>query len=101
VTLISGSVLGLTVFLLDWFKESTGWSVPFLLSAFYLFLACSAIMITVSLFNPHKHTTESEQLVWKSPLEALRGQAWKGIGDYRFIAGFLFVVMVVLYIIFA
>jgi SSS family solute:Na+ symporter len=101
VTLITGSGLGLTVFLLDWFKESSGWDVPFLLSAFYLFLACSAIMITVSLFKPHKHTAESVKLVWKNPLDALQGEAWKGIGNYRFIAGLLFVVMIVLYFIFA
>ena len=30
--------LGFTVFLLDWFKESTGWNVPFLMAAFYLFV---------------------------------------------------------------
>jgi SSS family solute:Na+ symporter len=101
VTLIAGSVLGLTVFLLDWFKDGTGWNVPFMLSAFYLFLACSAILITISLLSPHKHTPESEKLVWKNPMDALRGEAWRGIGNYKFIAGLLFVVMIVLYIVFA
>ena len=100
-TLIAGSVLGLTVFLLDWFKDGTGWNVPFMLSAFYLFLACSAILITISLLSPHKHTSESEKLVWKNPMDALRGEAWRGIGNYKFIAGLLFVVMIVLYIVFA
>ena len=100
-TLIIGSILGLSVFLVDWFKESTGWNVPFMLSAFYLFLACSAILIVVSLFRPHKHTPESEKLVWKNPMDALRGKAWKGIGNYKFIAGLLFLVMIILYIVFA
>jgi SSS family solute:Na+ symporter len=101
VALIAGSVLGFTVFIVDWFKESTGWNIPFMLSAFYLFLACSALMITFSLLKPHEHTDESIKLVWKSPLDALRGPAWKGIGNYKLIAGVLFVVMIVLYIVFA
>jgi SSS family solute:Na+ symporter len=101
MTLILGAVLGFTVFMVDWFKDSTGWNVPFLMSAFYLFLACSAIMIVVSLIRPHEHTAESEKLVWKSPLDALRGEAWKGIGNYKLIAGVLVVVMIALYIVFA
>ncbi len=101
MTLILGSGLGLVVFLVDWFKESTGWNIPFLLSAFYLFLVCSFIMIVVSSFSPHQHTAESEKLVWKSPIEALRGEAWSGFGNYKLIAAMLFVVMVVLYITFA
>jgi SSS family solute:Na+ symporter len=53
------------------------------------------------LFSPHIHTAESEKLVWKNPMDALHGEAWKGIGNYKFIAGLLFAVMIALYIIFA
>ncbi|MCK7481915.1 MAG: hypothetical protein M0C28_35640 [Candidatus Moduliflexus flocculans] len=42
VTLMVGSALGLAVFVLDWFKETTGWAVPSMMATFYLFLVCSA-----------------------------------------------------------
>jgi SSS family solute:Na+ symporter len=102
LTLYIGSALGLAVFLLDWFKDYTGWNVPFMMAAFYLFAACSVILVVVSLVAPHRHTAESQRLVWSNPLDSLRApNAWRGLGDFRFLAGLLFVVMVVLYVIFA
>ncbi|MBC8182182.1 sodium/solute symporter [candidate division KSB1 bacterium] len=100
LTLISGSVLGFAVFLLDWFKDSTGWNVPPMMATFYLFVICSVILVVVSYFKPHIHTKESEKLVWKNPAEALQTKGWKGIGNYKFLSVLLFVVMVVLYVIF-
>lgn len=106
-TLSIGSFMGLAVFLLDWFKDNDWlrqyikWKVPFMMASFYLFLLCSAILILVSLFRPHKHTAESERLVWSDPRDAFRGETWKGIGNYKFLAALLFATMVVLYIIFA
>ncbi len=99
-TLWSGSAMGLTVFFLDWFKEYTGWNIPSMMTTFYLMVICMVIMVTVSLWKPHRHTAGSEALVWKNPMEAFKGKAWKGIGDYRFLSAFLFVVMVILYVIF-
>jgi solute:Na+ symporter, SSS family len=100
VTLMSGSVLGFIVFILDWFKESTGWNVPPMMATFYLFVICSVILILVSYYKPHIHTKESEKLVWKNPAEALQTKGWKGIGNYKFLSVLLFVIMVVLYVIF-
>ena len=106
-TLWAGSFMGLVVFLLDWFRDKDWlkrhieWKVPFMMASFYLFLLCSAILIVVSLARPHKHTAESERLVWSDPRDALRGEAWKGIGNYKFLAALLFATMVVLYVIFA
>jgi SSS family solute:Na+ symporter len=106
MTLGIGSLMGLVVFLVDWFKDKAWlkqyieWKVPFLMASFYLFLLCSAILVTVSLIRPHKHNTESESLVWSNPLESLRSEAWKGIGNYKLLALLLFGIMVVLYIIF-
>jgi len=97
VTLLVGSLLGATVFVLDWFKEHTGWPVPFMMSAFWLFVICSAVLVISSLLTPEPGVDRSG-LVWASPIEALRGEAWRGIGNYRFLAGLLFVVMVLLYI---
>lgn len=98
ITLITGSFLGFVVFLLAWFKETTGWNVPFMMASFYLCVICVLIQVVVSLVRPHEHTAQSEKLVWKSPLEALRGTAWKGIGNYKVLSAVLFITMVGLYI---
>ncbi|MFH1739246.1 MAG: sodium:solute symporter [bacterium] len=100
-TLLIGCALGLTVFLLDWFKESTGWNIPTMMTTFYLFLICSTVLVVGSIWKPHRHTAESEALVWKHPLESLEGAAWRGIGNYKLLSALLFVTMVVLYWIFA
>jgi len=101
VTLWSGFILGLCVFLLDWFKAYTGWSIPSMMVTFYLFVICLGIMIAVSLLKPHHHTAESEALVWGNPLDALRGAPWKGFADYRFIASALLAVIGGLYWVFS
>ena len=101
ITLWSGSVMGFTVFLLDWFKESTGWHVPPMMATFYLFVVCFVFMAVVSILRPHRHTAVSAELVWRNPLDALRGKAWSGIGNYRLLAAVLFGTMVALYVIFA
>lgn len=100
-TLYLGSFLGLVVFLLDWFKESTGWNVAFMMAAFYLAVLCAGLFALLSWYAPHQHTAQSALLVWKHPLEALRSPGWPGVGNYRFLAALLFCVMVMLYIAFA
>jgi SSS family solute:Na+ symporter len=100
-TLSIGSVLGLAVFFLDWFKGRTGWNVPSMLATFYLFIICSAILVVVSYLKPHRHTAESDRLVWSSPLAALRSERGPEGLDYRTLAFILFAVMIALYIIFA
>lgn len=103
MTLLAGSFLGAVVFFLDWFKDVTHWKVPFMMAAFYLFVICSVILIGMSLWKPDPVAVVAERgsLSWKNPLEALKGPAWRGIGNFRLLAGVLFVTMVVLYIIFA
>ncbi len=99
-TLWTGTTLGFAVFLLDWFKEQTGWNVPSMMATFYLFVICMALMITLSLIRPHVHNEESISLVWSNPLDSLKGESWRGIGNYRFLAALLFVLMITLYIVF-
>lgn len=101
MTLLSGSVLGLVVFLLDWYKDSSGWNIQPMMATFYLFVICSIIMVVVSHLRPHQHTPISERLVWKNPAEALQTKGWKGIGNYKFLSAVLFTVMVILYIVFS
>ncbi|HPS55438.1 MAG TPA: sodium:solute symporter [Sedimentisphaerales bacterium] len=99
-TLYIGSFLGFAVFLIDWFKDKTGWNIPFMMSAFYLFVICSIILVGISLMYPHQHTEKSIKLVWKSPLDALRGPSGKWLGNYKVLSVGLFGIMVALYIIF-
>jgi SSS family solute:Na+ symporter len=107
VTLATGSFLGLVAFLLDWFKvleylqKEHGWPVQFMMMTFYLFVTCSMIMVVASLAWPHKHTAQSERLVWKSPLEALQEAGWGGLVNYKLMAGLLFAIMILLYLVFA
>ena len=105
-TLVIGSVLGAIVFFLDWYKDEAWlkqiieWKVSFMMAAFYLFVVCSGILVTISLFSPAPASAEVDKLVWKSPLHALRGTAWRGIGNYKLLAGVLFAIMVCLYVVF-
>jgi SSS family solute:Na+ symporter len=100
LTFYLGSALGLAVFVLDYFKVSW-WKVPSMMATFYLFIACSSIMLLVSLVKPHEHTAQSEILVWDQPLAALSSPGWRGLGNYKVLAALLFATMVVLYVIFA
>ncbi len=97
-TFAVGSALGGIVFLLDWYREFTGWNVPFMMTTFYLFVICSGILVAASLWRPAPPSAEVDQLVWKRPLECLEGSAWPGIGNFRILSGVLFVTMVALYV---
>lgn len=99
-TLIAGSGLGFTVFLLDWFKESTGWSVPFMMAGFYLAVLCTVIMIPVSIVAPDRPSDERSALTWPSPLAPFRSEAGQGLASYHIVAAILCIVMVGLYVIF-
>jgi SSS family solute:Na+ symporter len=99
-TLLLGSVLGLIMFLLDWYKETTGWNIPSMLATFYLFVICTVILLIGSRLWPKPLTEEQEMLVWDSPMAALRGRAWRGLGNFRVLSAMLFVVMVALYVVF-
>ena len=68
--------------------------------AFYLFVACVIIQVSLSYYFPVHHTTESNTLYWKSPLEPLQDKGWKGIGNYKVLSVLLLGAMVILYIVF-
>ncbi len=106
-TLVAGSLLGFVVFFLDffsdeeWLNQYVRWQVPSMMATFYLFVICSAILVLVSARYPHRHTAQSEKLVWNNPLDAMRDSAWRGIGNYRVLAALLFIVMILMYFIFS
>lgn len=123
ITLWSGAALGLAVFVVDFFKIGHSWSFPYLdlasgrlrvawtepgpwtihsmISGFFMFLVATATLVVFSYLLPHRHTAESLALVWKSPLEPLRGKSWRFLGNYRVVALLLFATMVYLYWAFA
>lgn len=100
ITLYIGSFLGLVVFILDWNGILKQCKINSMMAGFYLFCICSLILFVISYFKPHQHTEESAKLVWKNPLECIQSPGWRGIGNYKFLAALLFVIMVSLYIIF-
>jgi len=100
ITLSVGMVLGLTVFFLDWYKKTTGWNISFMLTGFFLFLISVSVLTVTSYLYPQKHTVESESLIWKNPLSALRQPGLKGILNYKLLSGLLLACVVILYIIF-
>jgi len=101
VTLWLGSVAGVIVFVLNKLLPDT-WigQTPFMMMAFYLFLFCLVVQVLTSYMYPVVHTEQSKVLYWKNPLEPLRGQAWKGIGNYRFLSALLLSLVVILYVFF-
>ncbi|MBN1912710.1 MAG: sodium/solute symporter [Pirellulales bacterium] len=63
----------------------------------FLFTVGSVFLLPLSLLLRPQQTSEgAAQLVWKSPLDAVRGP-WQGWSDYRLLSAVLAVTMVVLY----
>jgi SSS sodium solute transporter superfamily len=101
LTLWIGSVLGVTVFLLNkLLPDSWVGQTPFMMMAFYLFLICMILQVLLSYMYPVLHTAQSQELFWKNPMDPLRGKAWPGIGNYRILSGLLLAIVVILYVIF-
>ncbi len=95
--LITGSVLGLTVFFLDFFKEYTHWNVQFMMASFYLSVICFIVLAVVSLMYPEPLTQEKSQLVWKNFGDCFKGEQWSGIGNFKTLSLLLLVLMIILY----
>lgn len=101
LTLWLGSLLGGAVFLVSkLFPHTVVGQTPFMMTAFYLFCACVIMQIGLSVVFPVQHTATSRELYWKSPLEALKGQAWAGWGNYKTWSGLLLLIMGVLFYLF-
>jgi SSS family solute:Na+ symporter len=101
LTLYIGSAAGVLVFAYSkLLPHSMIGQVPFMMMAFYLFVFCVLLQIAVTLVSPAKHTTESSDLYWKSPLESLKSPGWSGFGNYKFLSVLLISVMVVLFWVF-
>lgn len=101
LTLWIGSVLGVVVFVINKvYPETLIGQTPFMMMAFYLFCACVVVQVFFSMVYPVQHTPASSQLYWKSPWDALKGPAWKGIGNYKVLSGLLLLIMGILFYVF-
>ena len=98
ITLCAGTAMGAVIFTLDFFLGK--WTYSFMMTSFVMFIICLGVLVIASKVFPHQHTSESEKLVWGNPLDALRSPGWKGIGNYKFLAILLLVIMAALYLIF-
>jgi SSS family solute:Na+ symporter len=98
VTLIVGMALGAVTFWLDWNNVYRG---DFMLIAFLLFLACSAVLVVSSLLLPEPVKEEALPLIWEDWREPLRGEAnGHGLGNYRLASVAVVVIFASLYFVF-
>jgi len=108
ITLVSGSILGFVVFILDFTKKLAVFKqahptyefLNFMVISFILACICGAVMTIFSWIFPEEQTEEKMALVWKSLLEPLREKGWTGIGNYKFLSAALALCMIALYVIF-
>jgi len=86
VTLIVGflvGILGAIVTLYEW-NYIGDYQITPMLAAFIIAALLTVLYVVLSLIYPHKHTEESEQLVWKSPLAAFLAKPKNWALDHRF-----------------
>ena len=99
--MIIGAITGVTVYALNAYGVDTPLKdIPFMMMAFYLFMFCVVVQITVSLVTGQAVPEDSAKLCWGSPLEPLRAKGWPGIGNYKFLSALLMIIMIILYTLF-
>ena len=69
ITLLTGILLGLATFYLDWNGLYKG---DFMLTAFGLFVFCILVMITTSYLLPEPLKADAKPLIWDNWAEPLR-----------------------------
>lgn len=105
-TLTLGLLMGAVAFLADLPAVgpvkllTTTCGIPLLMQAWWGFVICSVIYVTVSLLTPRPAPEKIEGLTWDSPLEVLFHGRLTGWSDPRLLGGLLFTLMIVLYAIF-
>ena len=95
ITLVAGAALGFVMFYLDWNKIYQG---DFMLTAFWLLIACMVIMVVGTFLFPEPLKAGAETLIWESWREPLRSNAGgSGLADYRLASLILLLVFIGLY----
>ena len=106
ITLISGLVLGIATFCLDFEPISghmyltRGLHIPFMMQAWWLFVICTVIYFAVSYLTPRPPAEVIENYTWENPVAVITKGRFKGLKDVRMWAGILVLILVLLYLIF-
>ena len=106
VTLLSGLILGITAFCLDFEPISgsmyltRGLHMPFMMQAWWLFVICTVIYFAVSYTSPVPPAEVIGNYTWESPISVISKGRFTGIKDPRLWAGMLIFILVILYLIF-
>ncbi|WEK37488.1 MAG: sodium:solute symporter [Candidatus Pseudobacter hemicellulosilyticus] len=101
LTLWIGSGLGVLVYAANKvLPETLLAEIPFMMMAFYLFVACVLLQVVLSLLYPAPVVQGEGRLYWNSLAEPLRGKGWKGLGNYKVLSFLLLLIMGLLFWIF-
>jgi len=107
ITLTTGLIMGITVFVLDFKFTSSGtsivtesWGVPFMMQAWWLFCICVAIYLVASIFTPKPDPLVIEKYTWDNPLSIMKGKILN-INDVRVLILILILALIVLYKVFS
>jgi SSS family solute:Na+ symporter len=109
-TMWLGSVLGVGIYALkalnEGFPNAFAWvpvffiTTPFMMMAFYMFVACLVLQITFTKLQPKLAGEDPQALYWPHPLDALKAPGWPGILNYKTLASIVILSMVALYVLF-
>ncbi len=109
-TMWLGSLLGVTIYALKALHEGYplpfGWvptffiATPFMMMAFYMFVACFILQIVFTQLQPKLAGEDPQALYWPHPLDALKAPGWPGILNYKVLAAIVIVAMAILYTVF-
>ena len=109
-TMWLGSVIGAVLFTLKtlntWQPDTFAWvpsfvaKTPFMMMAFYMFVACVAMQLALMVIFPKQAGEDAQQLFWPKPLDALKHPGWPGLGNYKVLASIVVLSVLGLYLVF-
>jgi len=109
-TMWLGSVMGAVLFTLKtlntWKPDTFAWvpsfvtETPFMMMAFYMFVACVAMQVALTAIFPKQAGEDAQQLFWPKPLDALKHPGWPGLGNYKVLATIVVLSVFGLYLVF-
>ena len=109
-TMWLGSVIGAVLFTLKtlntWQPDTFAWvpsfvaKTPFMIMAFYMFVACVAMQLALMVIFPKQAGEDAQQLFWPKPLDALKHPGWPGLGNYKVLASIVVLSVFGLYLVF-
>jgi SSS family transporter len=109
-TMWLGSVIGAVLFTLKtlntWQPDTFAWvpsfvtETPFMMMAFYMFVACAALQLALIAIFPKQAGEDAQQLFWPKPLDALKHPGWPGLGNYKVLASIVVLSVLGLYLVF-